>query len=60
MPEGLKQREKVFALMEKAAYADGRVDEAEQRLLESVANEYLKPLREGSPNGEQDAGAQAG
>jgi tellurite resistance protein len=46
MPEGLKQREKVFAMMEKAAYADGRVDESEQRLLESVVNEYLKPLRE--------------
>ncbi len=58
MPEGLKQREKVFAMMEKAAYADGRVDEAEQKLLESVANEYLKPLREGSPEGGQSTGDQ--
>lgn len=46
MPEGRKQREKVYALMEKAASADGRIDEAEQRLLESVAKEYLEPLQD--------------
>ena len=58
MPEGLKQREKVFAMMEKAAYADGRVDEAEQK-LRSVANGTSNPCgREAgrTGTGDQQAG----
>lgn len=41
MPEDVKDREKIYKLMEKAAHVDNHLDASEQALLDQVKREYL-------------------
>lgn len=41
MPESMKERQKVFKMMQKAAEADGNVSESEQALLDDIELRYL-------------------
>jgi len=42
MPEDIKDRKKIYKLMEKAALADENMSEEEQKLLDSIKEQYVK------------------